>query len=94
MAKYIVKHTTIMHNGKTYAEGSQIDLSDNDAARLEDFLEAVPKQTTSNKSTTSTTNKTQTSTKSTTQNKTAAKTDDGSKDDGSPNTDGGNNGNK
>lgn len=94
MTKYIVKHTTIMHNGKTYAEGSQIDLSDNEAARLEDFLEAVPKQTTSNKSTTNTANKTQTSTKSSTQNKTAAKTADGSKDDGSSNTDGGSNGNK
>lgn len=83
MAKYIVKHTTIMHNGRTYAEGSQIELSDNDAARLEDFLEVVPKQTNSSKSNTN---------KSSTQNKTASKTD--GSNDGSSNTDGGNDGSK
>lgn len=94
MAKYIVKHTTIMHNGKTYAEGSQIELSDNEAARLEDFIEAVPKQTTtSNKSNANTSNKTQTSTKSSTKNKNAVNADE-NKDDGNSNSEGGNDGNK
>lgn len=42
MAKYIVKHTTILHNKKTYEEGSTIDLKEDDAKRLADFLEAIP----------------------------------------------------
>lgn len=45
MAKYIVKHTTILHSKKTYAEGSVIDLKEEDAKRLADFLEAVPETT-------------------------------------------------
>ena len=48
MAKYIVKHTTILHNKKAYAEGTTIDLKEDDAKRLADFLEAIP-ETTPNK---------------------------------------------
>jgi len=41
MAKYIIKHTSIMHNGKLYAEGSPINLKEDDAIRLADFIEPV-----------------------------------------------------
>jgi hypothetical protein len=39
--KYKVKYTTILHNQKTYPEGSIIELEDKDAKRLEDFLQVV-----------------------------------------------------
>lgn len=39
--KYKVKHTSIMHNGKMYKEGSIIELTDENAKRLEDFVELV-----------------------------------------------------
>lgn len=42
--KYKVKHTSIMHNSKVYAEGSVIELSDIQAKRLEDFVELLPNQ--------------------------------------------------
>ena len=56
MAKYIVKHTSILHNGRVYKEGSNIELTDNQAKRLEDFVELIPNQ----KPKTETQNKTQT----------------------------------
>ena len=41
MAKlYKVKHTSIMHNGKLYKEGATIELEDNYAKRLEDFVDS------------------------------------------------------
>lgn len=42
MSKYIVKHTTILHNKKVYKEGSTIELTDEQAKRLADFLDFVP----------------------------------------------------
>lgn len=42
--KYKVKNTTILHNKKTYAEGSIISLEDVEAKRLEDFVELIPNQ--------------------------------------------------
>ncbi len=42
MAKYKIKHTSIMHNGKLYSEGSAIELTENQAKRLEDFLTLIP----------------------------------------------------
>lgn len=39
--KYKVKHTSIMHNGRVYKEGSIIELSDEQAKRLEDFVDLV-----------------------------------------------------
>lgn len=42
MTKYIVKHTTILHNKKVYKEGSTIELTDEQAKRLADFLDLVP----------------------------------------------------
>ena len=42
MSKYIVKHTTILHNKKVYKEGSTIELTDEQAKRLADFLDLVP----------------------------------------------------
>ena len=45
MAKlYKVKHTSIMHNGKLYKEGATIELEDNYAKRLEDFVQLLQKQ--------------------------------------------------
>ena len=35
MAKYKVKNTSILHNGKVYAEGSTLELSENQAKRLQ-----------------------------------------------------------
>ena len=49
MAKYKVKHTTILHNKKAYAEDSVIELKEEDAARLVDFLELIPETTANNK---------------------------------------------
>ncbi len=50
MAKlYKVKHTSIMHNGKLYKEGATIELEDNYAKRLEDFVQILPNQSTSSK---------------------------------------------
>lgn len=45
MAKYKIKHTSIMHNGKLYSEGSTIELTENQAKRLEDFLTLIPETT-------------------------------------------------
>lgn len=42
MAKYKVKHTSIMHNKKLYIEGSTVELTDEQAKRLEDFVELIP----------------------------------------------------
>lgn len=48
MAKYKVKHTTILHNKKAYAEGSVIELKEEDAVRLADFLELIPEAPSTN----------------------------------------------
>lgn len=73
MAKYKVKHTSILHNGKLYKEGSIIELDEKHAAKLEDFVELLPNKT-SAKPKTETQNKTQTS-KSTAKTKTQTKTE-------------------
>ena len=39
MAKYKVKNTTILHNGKAYGDGAVIELSDADADKLTKYLE-------------------------------------------------------
>ena len=44
MAKYTVKNTSILHNGKLYKEGSTIELTDIQAKRLEDFVTVLPNQ--------------------------------------------------
>lgn len=44
MPTYKIKHTSIMHNKKVYGEGSEIELTDVQAARLADFVELVPNQ--------------------------------------------------
>ena len=48
MAKYKVKHTTILHNKKAYAEDSVIELKEEDAVRLADFLELIPEAPSTN----------------------------------------------
>lgn len=80
MAKYKVKHTSILHNGNLYKEGSTIELDDKYAAKLEDFVERLPSQTTA-KAKTQTQNKTQT-TKNANKTKSETKTEapDTSKD--------------
>jgi hypothetical protein len=42
MPKYKIKGTDILHNGKIYAEGTTIELSENQAKSLVDFLEILP----------------------------------------------------
>ena len=59
MAKlYKVKHTSIMHNGKLYKEGATIELEDNYAKRLEDFVQLLPNQSTPSKAKTQSQNNT------------------------------------
>ena len=48
MAKYKVKHTTILHNKKAYAEDSVIELKEEDAVRLADFLDLIPEAPSTN----------------------------------------------
>lgn len=88
MAKYKVKHTSILHNAKLYKEGSTIELTDIQAKRLEDFVELLPNQA-PNKPKTEAQNKTQTS-KSTAKPKTQTKTEtsETSKDETDGNKDG------
>lgn len=42
MAKYKVKHTTILHNNTSCGEGSIIELTEAQAKKLADFVELVP----------------------------------------------------
>lgn len=49
LLKYKVKHTSIMHNGTVYKESSTIELDENQAKRLEDFVELLPNQSASAK---------------------------------------------
>lgn len=90
MAKYKVKHTSILHNGDLFKEGSIIELDEKHAAKLADFIECLPNQTTA-KPKTQTQNKTQTSknanktkseTKSETETPNKSKDDKGSEQDG------------
>lgn len=74
MAKYKVKHTSILNNGDLYKEGSIIELDEKQAAKLADFIERLPNQTTAKpKTQTQTQNKTQST-------KTKTETPDTSKD--------------
>ena len=41
MNKYKIKHTSIMHNGSLNKEGSTIELTPEQAAKLSDFVELV-----------------------------------------------------
>ena len=41
MNKYKIKHTSIMHNGSLHKEGSTIELTPEQAAKLSDFVEVV-----------------------------------------------------
>ena len=90
MAKYEVKHTTILHDGKSRGEGSIIELTDEQAKKLADFVEFVPetkKSETTTKNSTQKTDKTSTKAKTETKSETSEKT---SKTEGS--VDGGANG--
>ena len=78
MAKYKVKNTSILHNGKVYAEGSTLELSENQAKRLEDFVDLVPETATKTPSQTKPqTNKTKSETKTKTETKTETVKQDG-----------------
>nr|DAU59923.1 MAG TPA: Protein of unknown function (DUF2884) [Caudoviricetes sp.] len=77
MSKYKVKHTSIMHNGKLCKEGSVIELTDAQAAKLADFVVLVP----ATKPKTNTQTKTQaTKTETKTQNPPANTNEGGVKD--------------
>ena len=77
MSKYKVKHTSIMHNGKVCKEGSVIELTDAQAAKLADFVVLVP----ATKPKTNTQTKTQaTKTETKTQNPPENKNEGGVKD--------------
>ena len=77
MSKYKVKHTSIMHNGKLCKEGSVIELTDAQAAKLADFVVLVP----ATKPKTNTQTKTQsTKTETKTQNPPENKNEGGVKD--------------
>ena len=77
MSKYKIKHTSIMHNGKVCKEGSVIELTDAQAAKLTDFVVLVP----ATKPKTNTQTKTQaTKTETKTQNPPENKNEGGVKD--------------
>ena len=77
MPKYKIKHTSIMHNGKVCKEGSVIELTDAQAAKLADFVVLVP----ATKPKTNTQTKTQTTkTETKTQNPPENKNEGGVKD--------------
>ena len=77
MSKYKVKHTSIMHNGKLCKEGSVIELTYAQAAKLADFVVLVP----ATKPKTNTQTKTQTAkTETKTQNPPANTNEGGIKD--------------
>ena len=42
MAKYKVKGTDILYNGKLFAEGKTIELTDDEAKQLASYLEPIP----------------------------------------------------
>lgn len=46
MAKYKVKGTDILYNGKLYEEGKTITLEDEEAKQLTDYLELIPEKPT------------------------------------------------
>ncbi len=69
MAKYKVKHTNIMHNNDLYKEGSIIELTKDEAARLSDFVDFIEEtkseSANSTKAANTKTNKTSAKTKTT-----------------------------
>jgi len=75
--KYKLKHTSIMHNKKLYKQGDIIELTEEQANRLVDFVDLVEETKTTNK------NKTAKS-----KTETESKDDEGTSD----NNDGGNDG--
>ena len=62
MSKYKVKNTNILHDGKIRKEGSVVELTDEQAKKLEGFVELV-KEKAPAKQTTETKTKTKTETK-------------------------------
>ena len=88
MAKYKVKNTSILHNGKVYAEGSTLELSENQAKRLEDFVDLVPETVTKTPSQTKPqTNKTKSETKNQTKTETVKQDGKGSDNNGGSDND-------
>ena len=61
MAKYKIKNTNILHDGKIRKEGSVVELTDEQAKKLEGFVELV-KEKAPAKQTTETKTKTKTKT--------------------------------
>ena len=76
-AKYKVKNISILHNGKLYADGSTIELTEKEAKRLEDLVEFIAEVQP----------KTQTKTTTKTDVKTENKTDESNSQKGDVNND-------
>lgn len=80
MAKYKIKNTNILHDGKIRKEGSVVELTDDQAKKLEGFVELV-KEKAPAKQTTETKTKTKTETKKP-EVKTEGEGNDGGESDG------------
>ena len=84
MAKYKIKNTNILHDGKIRKEGSVVELTDEQAKKLEGFVELVKEKTPAKQTTEKTTEKT-TKTKTETKKtevKTEGEDNDGGESDG------------
>ncbi len=57
MAKYKVKNTTILHNGKPYGSGAEVELTEDEAKRLGEWVVAVKEKTAPKQAETKTQNK-------------------------------------
>ncbi len=73
MPKYLVRHTTLLHNKKTYGEGKEIELTEEQAARIPDFVEPISEKKTST---------TKTSTKSDSKSESNKNSEDSEQQDG------------
>lgn len=83
MARYKVKHTSILHNGKLYPEGKVINLKEEDVLRLADFVELIPETTQNNSNSNSNSKQSQTNgTVTKTANTESTNSNSGGKQDG------------
>lgn len=66
MAKYKIKKTNILHDGKLYPEGSEIELTEEQAKKIADYLLPIEEKKTNTAKTTNNTTKTSSNTSKTT----------------------------
>lgn len=89
MARYKVKNTSILHNKTLYKEGSVIELSEQHAAKLADFVELLPNQNTSKTKTQNTKSSNKTKSETKTNSADASKTNKSGNTENNNNKDGG-----